>query len=389
MGLGTNSKYDVTLSIGLVSKDLNSQLAAARKNVKRSLMTGVGVSPALKNFQEIEGTVNRLNKVIKPARMEFAGWALSIMFAGMALQRMFGTIRKFGLKAFQDINHSVEGSTTGFDMLQGSMKYLGFTVGQALEPITTFLLPIVDGIADWIFENQGLTASIISIGTVLGGLFAVGGMAVLAVNGFAELALNAGWYTKEATGALKATEGFSASLKALRVAAGIGILVVVGMRIFGKEGKPTAADWFTNLGMATSAGWMLGGAWGAAAAFIITGVVMIAKEDARKALQQVQFIKDASDKIMRGEVVNIAEAVAIQWQGTVVPQYVQDLQKEKMSSALVGAGVTSQSQHDLLYGPPITQLGGQPLNITLTLDPSQTNNLLNGEQIITEYNANN
>lgn len=137
--------------------------------------------------QVVKDRTDKLNAAMGKSSRAFQGWALSIMFAGMAVQRLFNGIARSGIKTFQDVMHSVEGSTTSFDMLNASAKYLGFTIGQALEPVIAFLIPIVDKIADWAAENPKIVAGIISLGAALGALMTVGGGLYLAIEGFKQL----------------------------------------------------------------------------------------------------------------------------------------------------------------------------------------------------------
>lgn len=131
--------------------------------------------------ENVRKSTTRLNKAI--GNKPFAGYALSIMFAGMAVQRTFMSIWKLGSKSFQEISNSIEGSTNKFNELDSSMKFLGFTVGQALEPLVENLILIVDKVSDWIDENPELTKGIIAFGLALGSLMLVGGGLQLAIDG--------------------------------------------------------------------------------------------------------------------------------------------------------------------------------------------------------------
>lgn len=188
--MSSSQIQDVMFSVGI---DYSAIAAGARK-AGQKINTHFKAIQRQSNFattsiRGIEDVLSDIDKKMPKHRVQFAGWAMSIMFFGMAIQRVFSQVRNFGTKAFQDVMHSVEGSVTGFDMLQGSMKYLGFTVGQALEPLVMLLIPIIDKVSDWVSENEGLVRTIVVIGTVLGGLFAAGGGAVLAINGFRELGM--------------------------------------------------------------------------------------------------------------------------------------------------------------------------------------------------------
>jgi hypothetical protein len=144
----------------------------------------VGFTNINKFMDKLEA-FNMPKDVFKPT--PFAGWAMSIMFFGMALQRTFDTIWKSSTKTFQDVMHSVEGTVTKFDILNGSMAYLGFTAGQALEPLVALILPIIDAAQEWIQNNEKLSADIVTVGAVMGAMFLVGGAGVLAFNGFKDM----------------------------------------------------------------------------------------------------------------------------------------------------------------------------------------------------------
>lgn len=361
-----NDKADVIINIRIALLEAKKSLAKTKKLMGDFSKTGVaGMKQVALAEQRVSAASKKLGAELKDGKMEFQGWALSIMFFGMAMQRVFMGMWRNSSKVFVDVMASTEDATNGFTVLQSSVKFLQFSIGAALEPVAMWLAPIIMNIAEWVTRNEGLVKTITVLGIVLGGIFTAGGILTLAAAGFADFAIKMGWATLSAKGAIIATDGLAASIKALRIAAGIGILVVVGMRIFGSDKKPTTRDWLTNLGMAAGGGWMLGGPWGALAAALITLVVMVSKEDARKALQQVKFIKDTTEKLMRGEALNIDEAIAIQWQGTIVPQYVQNEQDRQLEDSLVKAGIGSQAAYDLKYGAPITEFNQGDINIVL------------------------
>lgn len=140
-----------------------------------------------KRLDKARDAQSRLNQATSIGKREFQGWAMSIMFAGMAIQRAFMGVWKSGMKTFQEVQKSVEGSTDGFTKLQGSMKYLQFTIGRALEPIAELLIPIIDRVADWVSQNERLVATVTALGIAFGTLSMVLGMIVLAKEGFVVL----------------------------------------------------------------------------------------------------------------------------------------------------------------------------------------------------------
>jgi hypothetical protein len=128
--------------------------------------------------------IDNVNKKVKSTFLNpnvFQGWAMSLMFAGMAMERASKSIRQFGTKAFDDITHSMEGATTQNDLLQGSLKYLGYTIGEALDPVLGYLIPIVDKISEWVETHPQLTAWGITLLGIVGTIAMIGGMWALAI----------------------------------------------------------------------------------------------------------------------------------------------------------------------------------------------------------------
>jgi hypothetical protein len=155
---------------------------AAKSDVDIFIRFTTNLDKAMKTIdKQVNGLSKRLGKMREPP---FQGWALSIMFAGMAIKNAMNQIWASSTKTFQEIMHSTEGTTTAFDMLQGSITYLGFTVGQALEPIAMWLAPIIQMFADWVSENEGLVRVLFVILSVFGTLSMFVGMSVLSVLGF-------------------------------------------------------------------------------------------------------------------------------------------------------------------------------------------------------------
>jgi len=142
--------------------------------------------PKNNGLKSIEKVMDDLNPKVDKSEKKFAGWAMSLMFAGMAIKRIFDTIWKSSTKTFNDVMHSTEGTVTEFDRLQSSISYMGFAAGEALAPIAALLLPIVWAIGDWIKGNEDLFGDIV---VALG----VGGTVLLAL-GSGKLAWD-GWST--------------------------------------------------------------------------------------------------------------------------------------------------------------------------------------------------
>jgi hypothetical protein len=190
--------------------------------------------------QLINEAMKRTRTEMTAGKMQFQGWALSIMFAGQAVKNAMMQIWTSSQKTFQDVMHSTEGTVTGFDMLDGSMKYLGFTIGQALEPIAMWLVPIIDMVANWVSENEGLVRTLFVVLTVFGTIASIVGFAVLAVAGFVEAWALAG---PAIAGAGQAVATFFGG-----AAATIGLPVIAVIALIAAAVMALVAMWKTNFG---------------------------------------------------------------------------------------------------------------------------------------------
>lgn len=158
-------------------RKLGAVMGKTQKQIRKSL------EPVTQKIRDQQLAVEKASLAAKKGKVEFAGYAMSIMFAGMALKRMFDSIWKFGTKTFEEISNSVENSTNGFTLLQGSMKYLGFTIGAALEPVAMWLIPIIDKIGDWVNRHEKLTKVLLITIGIIGTVLMVSGMLKLAWDG--------------------------------------------------------------------------------------------------------------------------------------------------------------------------------------------------------------
>lgn len=152
-------------------------------------VTNEKLDKAKKKYNSARLGMDRMKNEVTRGTQRFRGWAMSLMFFGMALLRVSKLIRQFGTQAFREINESIEGSTNGFQMMEGTMKYLGFTLGQALEPLIMNLIPIVDKLAEFISKHPGLTRVSVVLLTISGIFFMLLGTLALASAGLKEFGL--------------------------------------------------------------------------------------------------------------------------------------------------------------------------------------------------------
>jgi len=212
------------------------------KHIPKQIKEQRGLDRAVKNANS--QLANQL-KMGKEIQRPFQGYAMSLMFAGMALKRMFDTIWKSTTKTFQEISHSVENSTTQFDMLKGSMKFLQFTVGQALEPIADRLIPIIDRLSEWVDLHPKFTAFAAIFTAIAGTLLMVGGMTILAVEGFIGLGAKLGFLKLASTGAISSTGKLAGILSKMVTPVGLvvaGLLLLAGISWKALKETPGALD---------------------------------------------------------------------------------------------------------------------------------------------------
>jgi len=130
------------------------------------------VSSAINQMTARLDGFNSLQRVTKKrtnSMMEaFDGAAMGMMFFGMQMKRIFGGIIRSGIKTFNKVMGKLEDTTTNADRLSGAFQFLKFQVGKAFEPLLGFLVPIIANIADFVKQNQTLTASFLSLGAALG-----------------------------------------------------------------------------------------------------------------------------------------------------------------------------------------------------------------------------
>jgi hypothetical protein len=167
--------------------NINSELKTLGATWKEIDMSKAAKA-ATQNLNTEIKAIKKTEGAFKQFRGALLGASLSMLFFGMALKRVFDTAWRFGTKTFNDIMHSVEGTVTGFDEMNNSMAYLGFTIGQALEPVAAFLAPIIMAFANWVSENQTLVSTLLIVTGVLGTILFVAGTLGSAFAGLTGLA---------------------------------------------------------------------------------------------------------------------------------------------------------------------------------------------------------
>jgi len=138
--------------------------------------------------------VTNFTKVMKGARKagkRFNMAFLSVMFAGMALKRLFDGIRRAATTSFTKVMESNDMLGTSIQRLSVHWEFLKFTVGSAintaLEPLMPMILDVISAITQWVAAHPKLTTNLIIFGTILAIVLLVVGQMALAIGGLSML----------------------------------------------------------------------------------------------------------------------------------------------------------------------------------------------------------
>jgi hypothetical protein len=264
------------------------------------------------------------------AQRKFATRSLQRNLSGMFFWMQVARVSNQALRSMSNTyktatqgNSDLDKSTTG---LSAAWEFLKFSIVNALN--TEWVFAFISGVknaVDWtsnlINEHEWLGAAIFGAFALLfvGGTIAMGlHQFLLWYNTFFMAKILAG--TQATVGTSAATSGitgaFATMMSALKVMLGAGLILYVAYDIFknGPNQPLTTSTLIKRLGLATIGGFMLGGPWGALAAFAITFVVSLQTEDARKKMIEMNeaFAKDPATR-------SAEEAYLTGYQGTIVP----------------------------------------------------------------------
>jgi len=189
-------------------------------------------------MENLSGKMKQASSEGRGMGQSFDGAALSLMFFGMQLQRIFGGIIRSGVSTFNTVMGQLEDTTTEANRLAGAFTFFKFEVGQAMQPLLGALTPIVAKVGELADRFPGLTRKILTFGAALGGLLIAGGSIRLAQVAFGDLLSRMGGIGPAANSALRgfknlATFNFSSlgsQLKELtgpaKTLAGIGSITI-------------------------------------------------------------------------------------------------------------------------------------------------------------------
>ena len=181
-------------TLGLVNHKVQAFNGSLLESSAMSEKTAHNIS---KQYDKTSKAVKKANKERDKERKGFPAWALSLMFAGHMIQRMYQQIARTGSQTFNTIMRSQDYTRSNFEHFQNTLTKAWFYVGQALEPIWAYLTRIVDKVAEWVKDNPEVTQRITEILGVLGIVFTVIGSITLLISAIIKMVATwAGWLKK-------------------------------------------------------------------------------------------------------------------------------------------------------------------------------------------------
>jgi len=182
-GLG-KGMGDKGATIRAMNKELKELRRTKLGNIQAELKKAMNPTRTTKFTQGLKVAKNAM----KSFRMEFLG----IMFAGMALQRLFTSIIKSTTATFTKIIESSNISGTAIQRLGAHWEYLKFTIGSvmnnALGPLMPMITRLITRFSEWSQKHPKLVGWIIILGAAIGMLLFVFGSIALALNSFVSFA---------------------------------------------------------------------------------------------------------------------------------------------------------------------------------------------------------
>lgn len=125
-------------------------------------------------FDKTNRAISRQTKEISGLRKRFQMQYLSVLFFGMAIQRVFMGIMRSSTQAFLKMTEGQTEAGQALNALSAGIEYLKFSIGDALGaflmPFLPTILDIVEGFSDWVSQNRDLVASIIILAAAFGTL---------------------------------------------------------------------------------------------------------------------------------------------------------------------------------------------------------------------------
>jgi len=171
--------------VDIQTEKLHNSLFKTNNMLKRT--ANAGFKDINTMLPKIKKRTKKVTKAMDEQRQQFDMNALSMLFFGMAIQRVFQGILVSSIGTF---NKVTEGSTMagqGIAALKANMELLKFSIGEALAtailPFIPRLIEIIQASSDWVQQNKKLVAGLILGGFILGTVAMLYGLLKLGITG--------------------------------------------------------------------------------------------------------------------------------------------------------------------------------------------------------------
>ncbi|MDD3093551.1 MAG: hypothetical protein PHC31_10430 [Clostridia bacterium] len=194
--------------------------------------------------RKIQEAINETQKKARMWKSNMLGMGMSFLFTGMAVKRMFDTIRTESFNTFNKLTANTDMANNATNRLNMAMDYMKFTIADAinsaLEPMMPTIMNIIEGVTNWIEQNSELTGKIIIWGGAIATVVMIIGELGLALLGvYSAIAILFGidaanafiGISKGATTAIGSEAAGTGVLGLNKALLALGKLVVVGYSV--------------------------------------------------------------------------------------------------------------------------------------------------------------
>jgi hypothetical protein len=210
--------------------------------------------------KEVKVALQEVEKKSKTTSMTFQKnmmmMGFSALFTGMALTRVFSTIRNESFNVFNKLTANTQMANNAMARLNMATDYLKFTladaINSAIEPMLPKIISIVESIVDWIENNSKLAGDLIIWGGIVSGAVMIAGqfsLAILGIIGAADLLFGVDlitWFSSlggKIDLAIKSTIGITRAMDKLK---GLGMIAIGAYLIYDGMTKLWDDGAFTN-----------------------------------------------------------------------------------------------------------------------------------------------
>ena len=264
--------------------------------------------------------LKKTSKQIEKLRFDMN--SLNYLFAGMALKKFGESFFKFAFNAWDRYEGYQSASLDSTMRLTAAWEFFRFSIFNALgesslfTSFIDFIIKAANLLSEFVSKHPNLvaiTAGFAALAVVLGGISMAGSILYQLWFGIIYLGEIFG-FKYEGSTLQKALSLFSSDWTSIGKLVGVGLLLKVAWDLFsrGPDYKLTTEDFIKDLGLAALGGFMVGGPYGALAAFSIVFVFDIwknrdnIKKTAEGYAEELRKAQSGESKLGLGDTVSLA-----------------------------------------------------------------------------------